>query len=155
MNIIQNKQLAALQLCFLVLVVALFGCGGGTDCVPSLLLPDPTGSWTGTMIREESDCGNLTRGEQFSFDHDVSSRCDVDDDSTIYLINEDGREFQETSSSSIGGGSFAVQYEGRDITIDISYDNYDGSLADVTQKIRQYENGRLLCSERYKGQGRK
>jgi hypothetical protein len=107
------------------------------------------------MIREESDCGNLTRGEQFSFDHDVSSRCDVDDDSTIYLINEDGREFQETSSSSIGGGSFAVQYEGRDITIDISYDNYDGSLADVTEKIRQYENGRLVCSERYKGQARK
>jgi hypothetical protein len=155
MNIIKNKQLAALQVCLLVLIVALFGCGGSSDCGPTVILPDPTGRWAGTMTREESDCGDLTRGAQFSFEHYVSSRCDANDDSSIYLVDEDSREFQETTSTSIGGGSFTVQYEGQHLTIDISYDNYDGSLADVTQKIRQYQNGRLHCSERYRGQARK
>ncbi len=107
------------------------------------------------MNREESDCGDLSRGAEVSFDHDVSLRCDTDGDSAIYLFNEDGREFQETSSTSIGGGSFTVHYEVQDVTIDISYDNYDGSLANVTQKIRHYKSGRLRCSERYRGQARK
>lgn len=107
------------------------------------------------MVREESDCGDASEGEQFSFKHDVSTECDSNSDSDITLVDEQNRSYQETTSSSLGGGSFAVQHESSGTTIDISYENYDGSLADVTLKIRRYENGQIRCSERYKGQARK
>jgi hypothetical protein len=137
--------------------IGLCGCGGSGDCnsLSGVLNADPSGRWTGVMSRQESDCGILSRGAQFSFDHYVSSECN-NSDLQVSLRDEDNREFRQTSGSSfLGDGSFAVQYEGSDITIDISYDNYDGSLADVTQKIRLYVDGKLRCSERYKGQARK
>lgn len=155
MNGAKKTYLLALLFVSVASLGTLQGCGSGTSCGPSLLAPDPTGRWGGVMVRQESDCGDLSLGSQFSFEHAVSAECDSDDDSTIYLVNENNREFVETSSSPIGGGSFTVQYESSGSTIDISYDNYDGSLADVTQKIRLYVDGKLRCSERYRGQARK
>ena len=131
------------------------GCGGGSNCDLSSFPLDPTGRWAGVMVRVESDCGDDSRGEEFSFEHSVSQEC-IGDDSVIKLENEDLRDFVETDSSSFfGDGSFSVGHESTNIVIDISYDNYDGSIADVTQKIRLYDGGRIRCSERYRGQARK
>lgn len=131
---------------------AITGCGGGSDCS---VFPDPSGLWTGVLERTESDCGQLSRGARFEFEHYVSTECDSDDDSVVYLINEDNRQFRQTEFDTLWGGSFSVRNSSSDLTVDISYENYDGSLADVSQKIRIYRDDKLLCSERYKGQARK
>lgn len=130
------------------------GCGSG-DCTLPLTSIDPSGQWKGTLVRTESDCGSESHGAQFSFDHFVSLQCVGSNDSQVYLLNEDSIEFKETSFSSLGGGSFSVQSQRDNQTIDISYDNFDGSLADVTEKIRRYSNGKIVCSEKYVGQARR
>ena len=145
---------------FIKSVVALFSIGlfqacGGSDCTLPVTSIDPSGQWKGTLVRLESDCGSNTRGIQFSFDHFVSLQCVGSNDSQVYLLNEDTIEFKETSYSLLGGGSFSVDSQRENETIDISYDNFDGSLADVTQKIRRYRNGKILCSEKYQGQARR
>ena len=135
---------------------ALAGCGSSGDCSNDYTFNDPSGQWSGVLARVESDCGSNSKGPQFPFTHYVSVQCDAGTESTIYLYNEQNLEFRQTSSvSGIGGGSFTAQYEGDTTTIDISYDNYDGNLADVTEKIRVYANGRILCSEKYAGQARR
>lgn len=122
----------------------------------SFLLFDPSGQWTGTLLQQESDCSSqVSRGAQFAFSHDVSFGCDLQDESVLYLFNEDSLNFTETSFSALGGGSFTVQSQGDNLTIDISYGNADGSLADVTERIRVYSNGKILCSEKYTGQARR
>jgi hypothetical protein len=140
------------------MLAILCGCGGGSNCsvFTDITKPNPTGRWSGVMVRVESDCGDASRGDQFTFEHSVSAECDNDDDPRFSLWNEDDQEFRQISGSTfLGDASFTVQHEGPDTTIDISYDNYDGSLADVTQKIRLYVDGKIRCSELYKGQGRK
>jgi hypothetical protein len=141
----------------LAMCLAFVGCGDNQDCVPVITVTsvDPSGRWTGTLVQKESDCAAGSKGERFNFTHDVSLICDVRDEASVELVNEDQRTFQSTRLALLAGGSFSVRSEEEDQTIDISYDNYDGSLADVTQKIRNYSNGKLVCSERYSGQGRR
>lgn len=136
------------------LIALLQGCGS-SDCTLPLTSLDPSGQWKGTLVRTESDCGSESHGAQFSFDHFVSLQCVRSNDSQVYLLNEDNIEFKETSFSTLGGGSFSVQSQRNNQTIDISYDNFDGSLADVTEKIRRYSNGKIVCSEKYQGQARR
>jgi hypothetical protein len=138
-----------------VFLIGLCQACGGSDCTLPVTSVDPSGQWKGTLVRRESDCGSNTRGIQFSFDHFLSLQCVGNDDSQVYLLNEDNIEFKETSYSLIGGGSFSVESLRDNETIDISYDNFDGSLADVTEKIRRYSNGKILCSEKYEGQARR
>ena len=130
------------------------GCGN-SDCTLPLTSIDPSGQWKGTLVRTESDCASESHGAQFSFDHFVSLQCVGSNDSQVYLLNEDSIEFKETSFSSLGGGSFSVQSQRDNQTIDISYDNFDGSLADVTERIRRYSKGKIVCSEKYEGQARR
>ena len=130
------------------------GCGS-SDCTLPLTSIDPSGQWKGTLVRTESDCGSESHGAQFSFDHFVSLQCVGSNDSQVYLLNEDSIEFKETSFSSLGGGSFSVQSQRDNQTLDISYDDFDGSLADVTERIRRYSNGKIVCSEKYEGQARR
>ncbi len=143
---------------FVPLAAACFltACGDSSSCQPIVSLFDPSGQWTGTLVQQESDCSSqVSRGAQFTFSHDVSFGCDSQDEPKLYLFNEDGLNFSQTSFSALGGGSFAVQSQGDNLTIDITYDNADGSLADVTERIRVYSNGRILCSEKYTGQARR
>lgn len=145
---------ARLLLCLSVLLAGL-GCGGSSDCDPLLNVQDPSGQWKGVLQRKESDCGAASRGATFSFDHQVSLDCNSNGDARVTLFNEDNLEFSETSFSTLGGGSFSVQNREIAVTIDISYDNFDGSLADVTETIRVYANGKIVCSEKYAGSARR
>lgn len=137
------------------IALLLSGCGDSGSCSSDFLLNDPSGRWVGVLARIESDCGTDTYGSQLNVDHDVSTQCNTRDESAIVLYNEDNLEFTETSYSSLGGGSFAVQNESVNITTDIEYDNFEGELADVTQKVRRYSNGRIVCSEKYVGEARR
>ncbi len=136
----------------LTFAAALSGCGDEYDCS---MFPDPTGLWTGVLERTESDCGALSRGTKITFQHEVSTECDANNSAFINLVNEDNRRFQETSVDTISGSSFSVRSTTPDSTLDISYDNFDSSLADVSEKVRVYNQGKLVCSERYKGQARR
>ena len=147
---------ASTRLIPLIAACFLTSCGDSSSCQPIVSAFDPSGQWTGTLVQQESDCSSqVSRGAQFAFSHDVSFGCNSQDESELYLLNEDGLNFSETSFSALGGGSFAVQSQGDNLTIGISYDNADGSLADVTEKIRVYSNGKILCSEKYTGQARR
>ena len=128
------------------------GCG---DCDIEILSPDPSGVWIGTLRRVESDCGDESSGESFDFTHTVSLGCDNDGDTVVELSDQSERTYSHTSYSSFGGGSFSSRWSNSDATIDITYDNFDGSLADVTQKIRVYKDGKIQCSEKYAGRGRR
>jgi hypothetical protein len=131
----------------------LVGCGDKTDCVPVITVTsfDPSGRWTGEMVKQESDCGENSRGARFAFTHDVSLVCDQNGEASVELSNEDNLDLTSTSLNFLGGGSFTVSGSNSDSAVDISYDNYDGSSADVTEKIRNYSNGKIVCSELYKG----
>jgi hypothetical protein len=134
--------------------VSFAGCGDNQDCVPVITVTsvDPSGRWAGTLVKKESDCASSSRGESFNFRHDVSLICDRDNESSVVLVNEDQLSFESTQLNLLAGGPFSVKSEQENQTIDISYDNYDGNLADVTQKIRNYSNGKIVCSELYTGQ---
>ncbi len=139
----------------LSLVSLTTGCGGSSDCTPLLNAQDPSGQWQGVLQRQESDCGTTSRGMDFAFEHQVALDCGANGDSSVTLFNEDGLHFTETSFDDLGGGSFSVQNRNNGVTIDISYDNFDGSLADVTERIRIYSNGKIVCSEKYTGRARR
>ena len=141
-----------------ILVGAAFaGCGDNQDCVPVITITsvDPSGRWTGTLVKKESDCAALSKGDSFNFRHDVSLICDRNDESSVVLVTEDQLSFESTQLNLLAGGSFTVKSEQENQTIDISYENYDGNLADVTHKIRNYSNGKIVCSELYTGQARR
>ncbi len=138
-----------------LLAVWIAGCGNSGSCAVGSTLNDPSGLWTGQMVRVESDCGADSRGAQFEFEHDVSLQCDSEGDTTVVVYNEDSQEFSQTSYSAFGGGSFTVERATESETINISYDNFEGELSDVTQKIRLYSGGRIVCSELYEGTARR
>jgi hypothetical protein len=131
------------------------GCGGDSDCDPLLNAQDPAGRWKGVLTRQESDCATRSKGASFAFDHEVWLDCSSDGGSRVSLLNGENLYFSETSFNDFGGGSFSVQSRKNGVTIDISYDNFDGSLADVTQKIRVYANDKIVCSEKYTGRARR
>ena len=133
------------------------GCGDNQDCSPVITVTsvDPSGRWTGTLERRESDCTSGSKGASLNFRHDVSLVCDRNNESSVVLVNEDQLSFESIELNFIAGGSFSVRSEQEGLTIDILYDNYDGNLADVTQKIRNYANGKIVCSELYTGQARR
>ncbi len=140
---------------FLCAALPSVGCGNPIDCDYDYTFNDPSGRWSGTLVRVESDCGSASKGAQFNFEHDISLECSSATDTDIYLYNEENLEFKETSSSIFGGGSFTVQNERSGVTTDITYDGFDGRLADVTQKIRVYSDGKIVCSELFKGEARR
>lgn len=135
-------------------VVALGGCGDDDSCVVRSLINDPSGRWSGQLERVETDCSE-SRGTSLSASHDVSFNCILSDKSEVELTNEEGLRFSERSFSSLGGGSFEVISESSQLRVNIRYDNFDGDLADVEQKIRVYRNGEIVCSELYRGQLRR
>lgn len=151
MSSIRVKFTLLCSLC-LALSSALSGCGDDYDCSMS---PDPSGFWTGVLERTESDCGALSRGTTITFQHHVSTECGSSNESVIYLVNEDNRRFVETAADTILGSSFSVRSTTPDSTLEISYDNFDGSLTDVSEKVRVYSKGKIVCSERYKGQAQR
>jgi len=138
-----------------VMAASVLGCGDSLTCDQSFLLNDPSGRWSGVLARVESDCAGASRGTQFAFEHNVSVECVDSTDSELLLLNEEGLQFSETSSSILGGGFFVVENEQASAIIEISYDNFDGDFADVTEKVRLYSSGRIVCSERYTGQARR
>ncbi len=136
--------------CSLVMAaVLLAGCGGGSTCDTPLLGLDPSGQWRGTFTRQESDCGSSSLGATFQFDHQVSLACDGNGDSNVYVVNEDNIFFSQTSYSDFGGGSFTAQSKETDLTIDITYDDFGGNTAKVSEKIRRYAGGKIICSESF------
>lgn len=138
----------------LSVLFSLAACGDDDSCVIRSLINDPSGRWSGRLERVESDCSQ-SRGTSLSVTHDVSLNCILSDRSEVVLSNEEGLEFNERSFSSLGGGSFEVSSESSRLRVNIRYDNFDGSLADVEQKIRNYRNGEIVCSELYRGQLRR
>ena len=135
-------------------IFSLAACGDDDSCVIRSLINDPSGRWSGSLARVESDCAE-SRGPSLSATHDVSFNCILSDKSEVELTNEEGLPFNERSFSSLGGGSFEVISENSQLRENIRYDNFDGDLADVEQKIRVYRNGEIVCSELYRGQLRR
>lgn len=140
----------------LVLYLALTsGCGGSDSC-DLLVVPDPSGIWRGTLAQASSDCpGNVSAGGAINVEHDVSIACAGNDDSEVSLVDDQGRTYSQLSFSTFGRGSFVVEHQksgGTGATITVTYNNFDGSLADAEVKIRNYESGQITCSERYMGQ---
>lgn len=144
-----------------VIIAALFGCGSGSDCAFNFL-PDPAGAWSGTLTQIESDCLPAdSLGKSVAADHEVIAFCQYDadgeSDSHVELVDENGRMYHEISLNAFGGGSFSVetskQSDGAVRTL--SYENFDGELADVTLKVRNYRDDKITCSERFVGQLRK
>lgn len=129
-------------------------CGDDTECGVGTLFNDPSGRWTGRLERVESDCPE-GRGTAITVEHDVDLFCGVSREADVRLHNEDGLQFTSISVSTFGRGSFEVINERSRQRITISYENFDGDLADVEQKIRNYRDGEIVCSELYRGQARR
>jgi hypothetical protein len=132
-------------------LASLSACGGDTSCVVRDLFIDPSGKWAGRLERVRSDCIQ-TRGPAISVEHSVHLGCLLTDQPSVTLRNEDGLEFEEESFSALGGGSFEVINESDEQRIEIRYEKFGGTIADVEQRIRIYRNGAIICSELYQGQ---
>jgi hypothetical protein len=102
----------------------------------------------------ESDCIE-SRGTLLTVSHDVSLVCVGTDDPEVRLVNEEDLEFDEVSFNAFVGGSFEVVNERARQRVNIRYENFEGDLADVEQRIRIYRDDRIVCSELYRGQVRK
>jgi hypothetical protein len=138
----------------LLLVVGVSACGGDDECILRDIFNSPSGRWSGTLERVESDCAE-SRGASLMVTHNVSLTCALTDDPEVRLLNEDDLEFNEVSFSAFGGGSFEVINERSRQRVNIRYENFEGDIADVEQKIRNYRDGEIVCSEIYRGQVRR
>jgi hypothetical protein len=136
---------------WLALATGVSSCGGDDECVVRNIFNSPSGKWSGILERVESDCSD-SRGASLRVSHDVTLTCALTDDPEVRLVNEDGLEFDEVSFSTFGGSSFEVVNDRSRQRINIRYENYEGDLADVEQKIRNYRDGEIVCSELYRGQ---
>ena len=144
-----------INLFFCVSVMAgVIACGGDDECVLRNIFNNPSGQWTGILERVESDCPE-SRGTTLTVVPDVSLTCALTDDPEVRLFNEDDLDFDEVSFNMFGGGSFEVSNERSRQRINIRYENFEGDLADVEQKIRNYRDGEIVCSELYRGQVRR
>lgn len=139
---------------WLTLATGVASCGGDDECVVREIFNSPSGRWSGILERVESDCPE-SLGASLRVSHDVTLTCALTDDPEVRLINEGNLEFDEVSFSTFDGSSFEVINERSRQRTNIRYENYEGDLADVEQKIRNYRDGEILCSELYRGQVRR
>ena len=151
---ILNNMLNHNTLLTLCLIIGLSSCGGAGECFLRNLLIDPSGRWVGRLDRTESDCPE-SRATLLTVEHEVSLDCVLTNQTEVRLTNEDNLDFEEVSFNATGGGSFEVANESSRQRINITYKNFDGELADVEEKIRLYRDGKIVCSEVYKGQLKK